>query len=67
MSAIVERFLCCDLMVSDYCEGNYGVDNRDLTIKQHRKNALNNGWHYLKGRDICSECWKIDRRNKWIK
>jgi len=60
MSGVIEKFLMCDFMKVDNCHANFGVDDRYRTIKQQRKHAKKAGWHYIKGKDCCTECWKKD-------
>jgi hypothetical protein len=54
MSAVIEKFIICDS-----CGINYGVDNRQLSIAQHRKDAKAEGWAVNRDRgctDVCPSC-----------
>lgn len=48
---IVETFIICDK-----CNISYGLDNRFLNGKQHRKGYKTDGWKYIKGKDYCPKC-----------
>lgn len=51
MSIVVETFLMCDI-----CYQNFGVDNRNASGKEQRKNARNEGWIFSGGKDKCDVC-----------
>ena len=56
MSAVIEKFIICD-----YCGDNFGVDFRNRTIAEQRKQAKNNGWSVQYRFDYCEQCTKEDK------
>ena len=65
---IVERFLSCDGgpggKVAGGCWGEYGVDSRDNSAKQHRADAKAAGWHTSGADDVCPSCWEARKKEK---
>lgn len=52
MSAVIEKFIVCNS-----CGTSFGVDNRDTTIAQHRKEAKKEGWIKIGSvSDYCPFC-----------
>lgn len=55
---IIETFISCDR-----CGENFGVDDKQKNAVQQRESARINGWKRLSGRDICSSCVQILKKN----
>ena len=56
MSVVIETFIVCDGRGTEDCLGQYGVDNRHLTGKQHREQFKADGWAHRDGKDYCPKC-----------
>lgn len=53
MSAVIETFLLCD---TPQCDNSFGVDTRNQSVREQRRDAKLNGWKFVKGKDYCPEC-----------
>lgn len=53
MAIVVETFIICD---GHGCGNNFGVDDRQRTGAQQRREMKFNGWKHINGKDYCPSC-----------
>jgi hypothetical protein len=53
-----EVWLVCDVCDTASSVVGTGID----TVKDAREHGQDQGWHFVKRRDICQDCWEAGER-----